>query len=453
MTMTLTVVLFCALALPLLVTSQPAGDRINSLPNYNGPLGVQYSGYLNIDPSTGKNLHYWFVQSENNPAKDPLVLWLNGGPGCSSLDGFFYEQGPLHFEGPTSNVSLVQNPWAWTKIANMIFLEAPAGVGFSYSDTQSDYTTDDNKTAADNYQALKLWFKSFPQFANHEFWISGESYAGIYVPTLAYLVMKDSQINFQGILVGNGVTDWSYDNAVHSHVPFIYGKGFIDDQTWTDFQEYCVNGDPNSKQCADTENRIDQNMAGINIYDVYGPCYSTQRPQFPKWMQDKMGFRFPSQLRRNNVGEVPPCLDASQSQAYLNLADLKKAIHVKSNINWDICTEAIDYNSDTESVIPIYQALMAGGFHILVYSGDTDGAVPYTGTAAWLNSLTLPLSRQPAWQPWQYTSPEGSQTGGFVTYYKGLTFTTIRGSGHMVPQYRPQAGYYMFQQFIEGKPF
>lgn len=93
----------------------------------------RYSGYLNV--SATKRLHYWLVTSENNPDADPTVLWLNGGPGCSSLDGWAYEHGPFRINA-TDPTQLVQFDYNWNKQANMLYLEAPVGVGFSYSTDQ-----------------------------------------------------------------------------------------------------------------------------------------------------------------------------------------------------------------------------------------------------------------------------------------------------------------------------
>lgn len=119
-----------------------SSDEITSLPGFGVTPTRQYSGYLNVDVANGRNLHYWFVESESNATDVPLLLWLNGGPGCSSLDGFLYEMGPFKFEHPDGDglladeddvPPLVQNPNRWNLQAHMLYLEAPAFVGFSYS--------------------------------------------------------------------------------------------------------------------------------------------------------------------------------------------------------------------------------------------------------------------------------------------------------------------------------
>ena len=88
-----------------------------------------YSGYLDVD-GKDKQIHYMFVTSQSNPTTDPVILWLNGGPGCSSLIGFFKEIGPVISEDKNAS-KLEVNPYNWNKRANIIFFESPAGVGFS----------------------------------------------------------------------------------------------------------------------------------------------------------------------------------------------------------------------------------------------------------------------------------------------------------------------------------
>ena len=176
---------------------------------------------MNVDKQNERLLHYWFVTAANATANTPLVLWMNGGPGCSSLDGFLYEMGPFQFSGAVVSglPQLVDNPNSWNKAAHMLYLEAPAFVGFSYSYTESDRNTNDNRTADDNFVALQQFFHGFPELAALDFYIAGESYAGIYVPTLANAIRVGneagvSSINLVGFMVGNGCTG----NSVRLHL-------------------------------------------------------------------------------------------------------------------------------------------------------------------------------------------------------------------------------------------
>jgi carboxypeptidase C (cathepsin A) len=137
------------------------------------------------------------------------VLWFNGGPGCSSLDGFFYEMGP--FEIASDYKTLVEREYRWNSIVNMLYIEAPVGVGFSYSDT-NDYKCSDDRTASENLAAVEAFYSMFPEYKANKFFITGESYAGIYVPTLAEAIVNAEKANtytgakLTGIAVGNGCT-------------------------------------------------------------------------------------------------------------------------------------------------------------------------------------------------------------------------------------------------------
>ena len=135
---------------------------------------------------------------------------FNGGPGCSSLEGGFSESGLYRVQEFTSPPQLGVNPFSWGNKTNNIFMEAPAGVGFSYCDTAAGCKHTDTAQAVDNLAAIKDFFGKFPELAKNDFWITGESYAGIYIPTLAQQVIEDNAkspavpINLKGILVGNG---------------------------------------------------------------------------------------------------------------------------------------------------------------------------------------------------------------------------------------------------------
>jgi carboxypeptidase C (cathepsin A) len=173
-----TTLLFAAIAESTTASNQ---GLITSLPNLNYNPGFrQFSGYLTVSAQHGRSLFYWYVESQNDPTTDPVVLWTNGGPGCSGLIGFWEEHGPFVLN---STLHLSPNPYSWNKVANMLYIEQPAGTGFSYSKTTADYdTADDAMSAEDNYQFILQFLERFPERKSNAFYISGESYAGHYIP-------------------------------------------------------------------------------------------------------------------------------------------------------------------------------------------------------------------------------------------------------------------------------
>ncbi|CAG9534963.1 unnamed protein product [Cercopithifilaria johnstoni] len=201
-----------------------------------------YSGYFQV--SDIHFLHYWFVESQNNPTTDPLIFWFNGGPGCSSLDGLLNEMGP--YLTSDDGKTLHSNPYSWNQMASIVYLESPAGVGYSYS-TNGNVKTNDKKTAEENYVAIKAFFKAFTNFRNHSVYIMGESYGGIYVPTLTALIIrgrKEFPINLMGIAIGNGYVNEALN--IDTSIIFAYNHGLVDEKTWNALQTECCRG------CIDT---------------------------------------------------------------------------------------------------------------------------------------------------------------------------------------------------------
>lgn len=180
-----------------------AADKITLLPGQPQVNFQQFSGYVTVDDKKQKSLFYYFVEAQVDPPSKPLVLWLNGGPGCSSLGvGAFSENGPFR---PSGQV-LVRNEYSWNREANMLYLETPVGVGFSYSTDSSSYEdVDDKITAMDNLAFLHKWLIKFPEYRNRSLFIAGESYAGHYIPQLAELMLqfnnKEMLFNLKGIAV------------------------------------------------------------------------------------------------------------------------------------------------------------------------------------------------------------------------------------------------------------
>ncbi|XP_055725736.1 lysosomal protective protein [Salvelinus fontinalis] len=453
----------------------PEADEIKFLPGLQKqPNFKQYSGYFNV--ADNKHLHYWFVESQKDPAASPVVLWLNGGPGCSSLDGLLIEHGPFLIQN--DGMSLEYNPYSWNMIANVLYLESPAGVGFSYSD-DSNYTTNDTEVSMNNYLALKEFFKAFPEYIKNEFFLTGESYGGIYIPTLAERVMEDASMNLQGIAVGNGMS--SYEMNDNSLVYFAYYHGLLGTRLWIDLQAYCCDGgqcdfyNNQNPNCSSNLNEVQDVVynSGLNIYNLYAPCPGGvgQRVGIDNgnlvirdlgnsfinhewtqlWNQKLKGVMSLHKLVRLD----PPCTNSTPSTLYLNNPYVKAALHISpSALPWVVCSAEVNlnYNRLYMDVRKQYLKLLGAlKYRVLVYNGDVDMACNFLGDEWFVESLQQEV--QVKRRPWLYYTGESQQVGGFVKEFSNLAFLTVKGSGHMVPADKPIAAFTMFSRFIKKQPY
>uniref|UniRef100_A0A166JFP7 Carboxypeptidase n=1 Tax=Daucus carota subsp. sativus TaxID=79200 RepID=A0A166JFP7_DAUCS len=473
----LSIFIFCILLCFGLIQSAPETALVTHLPGFNGAFpSKHYSGYVPIGAADGKKLFYYFVLSERNPTEDPVVLWLNGGPGCSSFDGFVYEHGPFNFEKGDSQNSLPKlhlNPYSWSKVSNIIYLDSPAGVGFSYSGNESDYITGDQKTAIDSHKFLLKWFELYPEFLDNPFYIVGESYAGIYVPTLSFEVVKGIDanvkpaVNFKGYMVGNGCTDDKFDgNAL---VPFAHGMGLISDELYQEVITECQGNfyNPANDNCESKLGKVDREISGLNIYDILEPCYhgsenkittvTTRLPQsFRKlgeterplpvrtrmfgraWplratVRDGIVPTWPQLLNSGNV----PCTDDEVATSWLNDETVRKAIHAEQASvagEWVLCTGRISFRHDTGSMIKYHRNLTSRGIRALIFS------------EAWTRSMGYEIVDE--WRPWIVKE----QVAGYIQGYgNNLTFLTVKGSGHTVPEYKPAEALAFYSRWLAGE--
>jgi len=433
--------------------ADPSGDRITSLPGLPPINFTHYAGYITVDEAHGRKLFYWFVESQRDPANDKLVLWLNGGPGCSSIGGgLMTENGPFRVNSDGKTISI--NPNSWNRVANVLYLESPAGVGFSYSDDSDDYNVGDARTANDAYVFLQQFLTEFPEYRQTPFWISGESYGGHYVPELADRILYgnaagDQRINLQGIMVGNAWTYMPIDNA--GAVFYWWSHALISDDTYNNIMSTCNFTDigplkARQEGCDDYLNDANAEMGNVNIYDIYVDVCTASRPKKVVEQLARAGSPVHKILAEKHAQINPPyqpCADTFTSN-YLNTPSVQQAIHANISYQWDECSGLVNYNySDVEkSVMPLYDEFLKAGIYVLVYSGDVDAIVPYSGSRQWISNLKRPVIS--SWTP--YTVNQ--QVGGYVQVLKGLTFATVRNAGHMVPETQPERAYYMFSNFL-----
>ncbi|KAJ9162956.1 hypothetical protein P3X46_022686 [Hevea brasiliensis] len=432
-------------------TKEQELDRISALPGQPTVTFSQFSGYITVNEEHGRALFYWFIEATSIPYKKPLVLWLNGGPGCSSVAyGASEEIGPFRIDRTGS--SLYLNKYSWNTEANILFLESPAGVGFSYTNTSSDLIdSGDKRTAEDALVFLIRWFSRFPQYKYRDFYIAGESYAGHYVPQLAKKIhdyyKEDSHpiINLKGFIVGNAVTD-NYHDGIGT-VTFWWSHSMISDTTYRSILNNCNFKDDNktSKECDDSVNyAINHEFGYIDQYSIYTPaCIQLQNVTNVRFL------RLKNTLLRRRVSGYDPCTE-HYAEKYYNRPDVQKAMHANVTgipYKWTACSDVLIKNwKDSESsMLPIYKELMAAGLRIWVFSGDTDSVVPVTATRFSLSHLNLTVKTR--WYPWYLDN----QVGGWSEVYNGLTFATVRGAGHEVPLFQPKRAFILFRSFLAGK--
>ena len=236
-----------------------AGDAVTSFPGTNTTdWGFDiYSGILKLPYTGGRGIHYVFATSQSStPTTDPVVLWLTGGPGCSSLNAFVYENGPYVF--PANMTYLEKNDWAWNNHANMLWFESPAGVGFSPVGSANNSNTNDVQTTTDALNALNLWFDGFSEYRPNDFYVTGESYGGVYVPYLtSYIQTYNNQttttnkINLKGMTVGNGLTNTTADLGTETYADFLWWHALYGQTTRDNYEQYCIGAEPDAMKCND----------------------------------------------------------------------------------------------------------------------------------------------------------------------------------------------------------
>ncbi|KAK9278933.1 hypothetical protein L1049_028514 [Liquidambar formosana] len=469
--------------LMLVESSLSHSDKISELPGQPRVGFRQFSGYVTVNVKKKRSLFYYFVEAEVDPASKPLVLWLNGGPGCSSLGvGAFSENGPFRPKGEV----LVRNEYSWNREANMLYLETPVGVGFSYSTDSSSYeAVGDEITdccllrwtctiillwflkvkrrnseymlqyqSRDNLVFLQRWFLKFPQYRHRDLFITGESYAGHYVPQLAKLMIqfnrKEKLFNLKGIALGNPVLEFATD--FNSRAEFFWSHGLISDSTYKMFTSVCNYSRYVSEYyrgtvsplCSRVMNQVSTETSKfVDKYDVtLDVCISSVL----------------SQSKIINPQQVAETIDVcveDETVNYLNRKDVQKALHARlvGVRRWAVCSNILDYELLNLEIptISIVGSLVKAGIPVLVYSGDQDSVIPLTGSRTLVHRLAneLGLNTTVPYRVWF----EGKQVGGWTQVYGNiLSFATIRGASHEAPFSQPERSLMLFKSFLEGKP-
>lgn len=490
--------------LVVVVDSLPLADQIDSLPLYGPPPTPQFSGYLNGTNGCRDDscyLHYWFVTASTNSDDDddwtqrPVVLWLNGGPGASSLVGLVQELGPLLLTTDTNHkIHFVENPYAWTNYANLLVLESPVGVGFSYcgrmlEDTDNDddqfpscQDVTDDSTAAVALAALLDFFTKFPEVQSNEVFLTGESYAGVYVPLLANAIVDHNTkkatavpIPLQGIAVGDPCTDNAAQAQSRNPLWYAHKKGLVDDTIYTTLTEDPCNTLAEMARLQQ-EHGIDHDEDNSQLFAAVTASFRNGNPtcriawrKFLLASSNGINGHWPQRYidRYSLYGSVTSTIDDA-TEAYFQRPDVQAALHVRTDLpdpwkkhavpahfhyhkQYSACNShaARKDRPPPPSMIDIHRSLLPH-MRIWIFNGDADPCVSFEGT----RTAVQRIGRRElySYRPWFYHAAAASasfvkeqpltfgadvplidagvQLGGEVTTYEdGLVFLTVHGAG------------------------
>ncbi|EEP76603.1 carboxypeptidase cpdS [Uncinocarpus reesii 1704] len=447
------------------------GKRI---PDVNFDVGESYAGLL---PVTGKRhedrkLYFWFFPSVNPLAKDEITIWLNGGPGCSSLEGLLQENGPFSWQFGTFRP--VRNPWSWNNLTNMVWVEQPVGTGFS----QGEPTATSEKDVAEQFLGFFQNFVDLFNLHGKKIYIAGESYAGLYVPYIADAMhaKKDKKYyNIQDILIFDPSVNHETVLRQVPAVPFVdhWSRLFPFNETttkrlhdladscgYTDYLNKYLTYPPVGKMPQFPDSIANNKTCDLweAIYDaaaLLNPCFNIYHiADTCPLLYDPLGF--PGTFQYLPEGAT----------VYFNRTDVQRAINAPIQ-PWSECGLRDVFvggkdNSPPSSftVIPSVIEKSPNGRTIIAH-GDLDYILMTNGTLLTIQNMTWhgdqgfskPPS-DPLVVPYTSIGNRAAMSGagiiGKTRTERGLTYAEMYLTGHMGPQYNP-AGSYRLLEYLLGR--
>ncbi|KAG8655178.1 hypothetical protein MANES_04G014300v8 [Manihot esculenta] len=331
-----------------------------------------HAGYYKLPHAEAARMFYFFFESRNSK-DDPVVIWLTGGPGCSSELALFYENGPFHL---SKNKSLMWNDYGWDKASNLIYVDQPTGTGFSYTTDNKDIRHDENGVSNDLYDFLQAFFKEHPQFVKNDFYITGESYAGHYIPAFAARVHQGNknkegiQINLKGFAIGNGLTNPAIQ--YQAYTDYAMENKLIQNYDYDRINKLVPECEEAIKACG-IDGELDCETAYVNCNNIFSEILSV------------VGNINYYDIRKECEGQL--CYDFSAMDTFLNEDAVRHALGV-GNIDFVSCSSEVydamilDWMRNLEVDIP---ALLEDGIRVLIYAGEEDLICNWLGKPIWFN--------------------------------------------------------------------
>uniref|UniRef100_J3MA52 Carboxypeptidase n=1 Tax=Oryza brachyantha TaxID=4533 RepID=J3MA52_ORYBR len=390
------------------------------------------SGYLPIPPANASLFFAYYEATHplTPPPSTPLLLWLQGGPGCSGLTGNFFELGP-YFVNPDS-VSLSPNPFSWNRRFGLLFIDNPLGTGFSAVPSPAAIPTNQSVVAAHLFAALQSFFALQPGFRSRPFFLTGESYAGKYVPAAGSYILavnptlpEQLRVNLRGVAIGNGLTHPVAQVATHADTAYFMGL---------------VNARQKRELEALQARAVELTNAARwrEAADARGLVLS--------WLENATGLATLFDAAKQRPYETGPVGE------FLNRAEVKAALGARGDVGWEECSGAVGaamHEDVMRSVKPEVEALLrgAGRARVLLYQGLRDLRDGVVSTEAWMRELEWDGLRgfldagRAVWRV-------GGELAGYVQRSGPLSHVVVYGAGHLVPADNGRAAQEMIEDWV-----
>lgn len=437
---------------PLIVTKYLPNDYEKaqelSAITLEGWNGTMHSGFFTVEEKISSNTFFWFSEALNGDKQAPILLWLQGGPGASSLFGLFTEVGPFNVD---QNGNVVPREISWNRDYHMLFLDNPVGTGFSFTNDPSGFATNQTTVGRNLYEALDQFFQLFPELRKNDFYVTGESYAGKYVPSCAYAIhtmnakksAKD-RINLKGISIGDGAMD-PPSQLGGNFGDLLFNLGMIDYAERDVFYSY--------------QKRIGEHVdAGdpVSAFRVFDEMLNGDLTPYPTYYSNVTGMK----TNYFNFEQSPDGSSLSNNYFidWLNTPKAREAVHV-GNVPYAVLNATVEkYLLDdwfvgvVDFLVPIME-----NYKVLVYSGQNDIILGPPLTEAFLRDLDWSGKekfRGAKKQVWTIETESGvgktTDLAGYVKSVDRFTYAVVRGAGHMVPGDQPARAMDLLSRFVQG---
>ncbi|XP_054262082.1 venom serine carboxypeptidase-like [Macrosteles quadrilineatus] len=390
---------------------------------------ISFSGYLTVDKQYNSNLFFWFFPSETSWETKPVLLWLQGGPGASSLLGLLFENGPIRL----TKVGLKKNPYSWSKLYNVIYIDNPVGSGFSFTNDSRGYPTTQDEIGNTVHNALLQLFALFPEIKTNSFFLTGESYAGKYIPSVAYSIYKNKfnstlKINLHGLFIGNGMVDPV--NMLH-YGDYLYQLGLVDSNGKKMFQQYeKIIAEKISSQQWTKATEIFSMM----VMDYYYSNFTLYN--------NLTGLKLHYNYINDQEGD-------NDFQPFVTNTSIRNALHVGENQFNDGKTIALALKDDIMKSVKSNVEELLENYRVLFYFGQLDVICAYPlgeqmiQQFNWSGKAEFQQAQRRVW--WVHEDLAGyCKSGG------GLTEVMVRNAGHLVPADQPVWTLELLNKFVSG---